>query len=113
VIIQFALDFFSAYLNPKISKTSGRSGRNMLNHRVELDVLPAVMNALYWNLAIPRHRVIATVTQGVVTLGGLVDRPYQKSCAEATVRCVSGVTDVRNEIAVQSAQELRQSTLAA
>jgi osmotically-inducible protein OsmY len=52
------------------------------------DIRGEVANALHWDLAIPRHRVTAEVNG---TLHGVVDRAYQKSYAEATVRCVSGV----------------------
>jgi osmotically-inducible protein OsmY len=64
------------------------------------DMLSEVANALYWDCAIPRHRVTAEVVDGMVTLRGLVERPYQKSCAEATVRRVPGVIGVNNEIAL-------------
>ena len=64
------------------------------------DLRAEVANALYWDLAVPRHRVTAQVDSGVVTLQGVVERPYQKSCAEATVRHVNGVLGVKNEIAV-------------
>ena len=72
------------------------------------DLDAEVGNALHWNFAIPRHRVTAEVKRGVVTLKGLVDWAYQKSCAEATVWRVSGVTDVRNEISVAAARECGQ-----
>ena len=38
-----------------------------------------------------------------------VERAYEKSSAEATVRRVPGVIGVRNEIAVRAAQEVRQA----
>lgn len=69
------------------------------------DLHSEVANALHWDCAIPRHRVIAEVVDGVVTLRGIVERPYQKSCAEATVRRVPGVIGVKNEIALQVAEE--------
>ena len=75
------------------------------------DIRAEVANALYWNLAIPPHRVTAEVNGGLVTLRGVVDRDYQKSCAEATVRRVSSVTGVRNEIAIRAAVEFGQPTL--
>ena len=68
------------------------------------DLLSEVANALYWDCAIPRHRVTAEVVDGMVTLRGLVERPYQKSCAEATVRRVAGVIGVNNEIALAAAE---------
>jgi osmotically-inducible protein OsmY len=51
------------------------------------------------------------VDDGVVTLQGVVERPYQRSHAEAIVRRVAGVTTVRNEIAVRAAEDRRQPSL--
>ena len=45
------------------------------------------------------------------TLHGVVERAYQKSCAEATVRRVRGVTGVRIEVAVRAAQEFSRLNL--
>jgi osmotically-inducible protein OsmY len=72
------------------------------------DIRADVANALHWNLAIPRHRVTAKMDGGVVTLQGVVERAYQRSCAEAVVRWVPGVIGVKNEIAVRAAQESSQ-----
>ncbi len=72
-----------------------------------------VVNALHWNLAIPRHQVTAQVDQGLVILRGVVERAYQKVFAEATVRRVPGVTAVRNEISVGVSHDFgRQPSLA-
>jgi len=73
------------------------------------DIRAEVANAVYWNLAVPRYRVTAEVDSGVVTLHGDVERAYEKSSAEATVRRVPGVIGVRNEIAVRPAQEVGQA----
>jgi osmotically-inducible protein OsmY len=72
------------------------------------DVDVEVANALHWDLAIPRHRVTAQVDAGVVTLRGIVERAYLRSHAESIVRRVSGVTGVKNQIAVRAAEEVRQ-----
>jgi osmotically-inducible protein OsmY len=66
------------------------------------DIAASVLNALYWDLAVPPDRVCATCEQGWVTLTGEVDRPYQKSSAEADVRKIRGVVGVTNEIKVGS-----------
>jgi osmotically-inducible protein OsmY len=66
------------------------------------DIVANVLNALYWDLAVPPDRVCATCEQGWVTLTGEVDRPYQKSSAEADVRKIRGVVGVTNEIKVGS-----------
>jgi len=72
------------------------------------DVRAEVVNALHWNSAIPPHSVTAEIADGVVTLQGVVERPYQRSYAEAIVRRVSGVTSVKNKIFVRDAAK-RQS----
>lgn len=76
------------------------------------DIRVEVANALHWDLAIPRHRVTAKVDGGVVTLDGTVDRPYQRSYAEAIVRRVAGVTGVKNLIVVHGAEERPEPRLA-
>jgi osmotically-inducible protein OsmY len=77
------------------------------------DLRAEVANALYWDLAIPRYRVTAEVDRGLVTLQGVVERTYQRSCAEAIVRRVPGVTGVRNEIAVRAVPEFGQAAASA
>ena len=64
------------------------------------DIAASVLNALYWDLAVPPDRVCVKFDNGWVTLTGEVDRPYQKSSAEADVRKISGVVGVTNEIKV-------------
>ena len=64
------------------------------------DCRKEVVNALFWDPAIPTDRVTAQVDEGQVTLKGVVERSYQKSYAEAIVRRVPGVIVVKNEIAV-------------
>jgi len=66
------------------------------------DVAAKVLNALYWDLAVPSDRVSAKCERGWVTLTGEVGRPYQKSSAEADVRKVRGVVGVTNQIRVGS-----------
>jgi osmotically-inducible protein OsmY len=75
------------------------------------DISTEVVHALYWDFAIPRHRISASVDGGWVTLHGIVERAYQKSCAEADVRRVPGVIGVKNEIAVRAAEESGQTNL--
>jgi BON domain len=59
-----------------------------------------VLNELYFECAIPRDRLTVRFQNRHVTLSGEVEWPYQKSCAEAAVRRVPGVTGIANEIAV-------------
>jgi osmotically-inducible protein OsmY len=64
------------------------------------DVRMRVLNALHWDLAIPRDRVSIEVEGGWVTISGMVDLPYQKICAESDARNVPGVVGVENRIRV-------------
>ena len=66
------------------------------------DVQTEVLNALHWDLAIPRHRVKVEVENGWVTMSGIVDRPYQRECAEFDARRVPGVVGVNNQIRLAS-----------
>jgi hypothetical protein len=54
--------------------------------------------------------VTVEVEGDLVTLRGIVERAYEKSSAEATVRQVPGVIGVRNEITVRAVQEVDQAT---
>ena len=66
-----------------------------------LDLHARVANALHWSLAIPRNRIDVRVEGGRVTLRGVVERTFEKSCAEALAQHVPGVVGVRNEIEVR------------
>ena len=68
------------------------------------DVRTRVLNALYWDLAVPRHRLSVDVENGWVTVSGMVDRPYQRTCAESDARSVPGVVGVTNQIRLAQAQ---------
>jgi osmotically-inducible protein OsmY len=63
-------------------------------------VADAVANALYWDFALPRHRVVAQCDSGWVTLTGEVERTYQRSAAEADALRIEGVRGVTNAITV-------------
>ena len=67
------------------------------------DVRVRVLNALHWDLAIPRDRLNVDVENGWVTVSGLVDLPYQRSCAESDAKSVPGVVGVTNRIRLMDA----------
>jgi len=60
-----------------------------------------VLNALLWDLAVPRNRVKVAVRQGHVTLTGAVSEAYSKQCAERDALTLAQVTGVTNDISVQ------------
>ena len=71
------------------------------------DVLTRVLNALHWDLAVPRDRLNVDVENGWVTVSGLVDLPYQRSCAESDAKSVPGVVGVTNRIRLADAQRAK------
>ena len=62
------------------------------------DMRVRVLNALYWDLAVPRDRLNVDVENGWVTVSGMVDLPYQRACAESDAKSVAGVAGVTNLI---------------
>jgi len=71
------------------------------------DVRVRVLNALYWDLAVPRDRLIVDVENGWVTVSGMVDLPYQRSCAESDAKGVPGVVGVTNLIRLADVQRTK------
>jgi osmotically-inducible protein OsmY len=68
------------------------------------EIAEAVRNALQWDVFVPDNRIASTVTEGNVTLTGLVDTYMQREDAGRAVRNLAGVRIVFNEIAVQAGQ---------
>ena len=69
----------------------GRSQNDKVRRKVMImsqsaDVRTMVLNALHWDLAVPRDRVKVELENGWVTMSGMVDRPYQRTCAEFDAR---------------------------
>jgi osmotically-inducible protein OsmY len=67
------------------------------------DVRAGVLNALHWDLRVPRDQLSVDVENGWVTVSGAVDLPYQRTCAEFDVRSVPGVVGVTNRIRLADA----------
>ena len=85
-----------------VESGASRANRNIAAAGFSLSggVAEQVANALYWDCAVPRHRIVARCDDGWVTLTGEVERAYQRSSAEADVKRVSGVKGVTNAITV-------------
>lgn len=64
------------------------------------DVRMRVLNALYWDLAAPRHRLSVDVENGWVTVSGMVDLPYQRTCANRTLEAfrASSASPIRSAL---------------
>lgn len=65
--------------------------------RTDADIARAALNHLEWNVLIP-NTVKVQVTNGWLTLKGVVEWQYQKEEAERAVRSLMGVKAVLNEI---------------
>jgi len=76
------------------------------------DVRLRVLNALHWDLAVPRDRLNVDVEDGWVTVSGTVDLPYQRTCAESDARNVEGVVGVTNLIRLTDNQRTKPEEMA-
>jgi osmotically-inducible protein OsmY len=68
--------------------------------RDDVDIARSAVNALEWNVSVPKDRIKVTVSKGWVTLDGTVDWYYQKRAAEDVVFLLAGVRGVANNISV-------------
>jgi osmotically-inducible protein OsmY len=68
--------------------------------RDDVDLADAVVRSLEWNASVPDDRINAIVADGIVTLHGAVDWPFQRSAAEHAVRGLVGVRGIQNRIVV-------------
>jgi osmotically-inducible protein OsmY len=75
-----------------------RPGREF--ERSDTDIAQAAVHAMKWNTQVPGGRVTVVVSDGWVTLRGMVDWQYQKDAAESAVRPLAGVRGIKNDITV-------------
>ena len=69
--------------------------------RTDADVARSVENVLHWNSTLPKDSVKVMVESGWITLSGEVDWEYQRQAAAKAVRYLTGITGVRNQIAIK------------
>jgi osmotically-inducible protein OsmY len=84
--------------------------------RTDSDIAAAVRTALEWDVFVPDDRIRSTVSDGIVTLSGNVNRLTQKTDAERAIRNLQCVRAVVNEIEVSfkaDAENVRRSIQAA
>ena len=68
--------------------------------RDDVDIARSAVNALEWNVSVPKNRIKVSVTKGWVTLDGEVDWHFQKRAAEDAVRVLAGVRGVTDKVGV-------------
>jgi osmotically-inducible protein OsmY len=66
----------------------------------DTDIAQAAVHAMKWNTQAPSDRVTVAVSDGWVTLRGIVDWQYQKDAAEHAVRPLAGVRGIKNDVTV-------------
>jgi osmotically-inducible protein OsmY len=66
----------------------------------DTDIAQAAVHAMKWNTQVPSDRVTVAVSDGWVTLRGMVDWQYQKDTAESAVRPLAGVRGIKNDVTV-------------
>lgn len=59
-------------------------------------------DVLAWDNSLPKGAVKVTVDQGCLTLTGSVDWQFQRSGIESDLRCLAGVIDIDNQIAIRA-----------
>lgn len=65
------------------------------------EIAKRALNSIAWNATVPGDKVKVEVRYGWITLFGEVDWNFQKVAAEETVRKLSGILGVYNEITVR------------
>jgi osmotically-inducible protein OsmY len=69
--------------------------------RTDTEIAQAVRRALEWDVFVPDQNIRSTVTNGIVTLEGDVDRWSERAAAERAVRNLIAVKGVVNLVAVK------------
>jgi osmotically-inducible protein OsmY len=72
-----------------------------IDQRTDTEIAQAALHALKWHTTVPDDRLSATVKDGWLTLAGTVDWQYQKDAAAKSIRDLTGVKVVTNDIRVQ------------
>lgn len=69
-------------------------------HRDDTDIAAAAVDALRWNVSLPKDKVTVTVAQGWLTLEGELEWDFQRRAAFDAVRNLRGVRGVTDKIAI-------------
>lgn len=70
--------------------------------RTDTEIAQAVRQALEWDVFVPHKAISTTVSNGIVTLEGTVDRWSQRADAERAVRNLGGVQVIVNKLVVKA-----------
>lgn len=71
--------------------------------RTDTEIAHAVRNALEWDVWVDQDRIKSSVSNGLVTLEGVVEVLRERDDVERVIRRLAGVRDVTNRIQVKPA----------
>jgi osmotically-inducible protein OsmY len=71
------------------------------SRKSDAEVASAVRSALEWDALVPDDKIHCTITNGWVTLTGVVDRWSEREDAARAIRNLSGVQGVTNNITIE------------
>ena len=74
-----------------------------LGARTDADIARSAENVLEWSTSVPDGAIKVMVEKGYITLTGDVDWQYQRLAAASSIRFLSGVTGVSDQIAIKPA----------
>ncbi len=72
-----------------------------VDNRTDADIALSIESVLLWSTSIPDGAIKVMVENGFVTLTGDVGWQYQRLAAADSVRNISGVTGVSNQVAIK------------
>jgi osmotically-inducible protein OsmY len=72
------------------------------SRRTDAEIARVALNALEWDVWVPHHHVMVSVSDGIVKLEGEVDSQHQKQAAERVIRQLTGVKGVTNLLHVKA-----------
>ncbi len=72
------------------------------SERSDADIAGAAIGRLFWDVAVPKDRVLVEVEQGWVTLTGELDGQHQREAAAADIRSLHGVVGLSNRITLKA-----------
>ena len=94
-------DFHKTMMKPGSAAVQDLARRAAMDELIRLDVL----NALYWDPAVPRKSVNVEVRDGQVRLTGEVVRAFSAACAERDAQATTGVIGVTNAIVIVGSEQ--------
>lgn len=85
--------------------------------RSDTDIAQAAIHTLQWNMNIPADKIKVTVADAKIKLTGDVEWGYQRQSAEKSLRNLTGIKEIDNQIKVKplqpiaSPQEIKEKIL--